>query len=110
MEQRVKKAIKEYYHKFKDWYYEEAEEDVGEFSTEYCEPHGSIRCCDNVDEVEEHALDMFINEFTAKDSNLQCDLFQYLEEKEDETEEEERAMSKYIGNLSYYDVHDFLCS
>jgi hypothetical protein len=111
--QRVKKAVVALWKSCKDKYFERAEEDMGEYSIEYYEPNGSIRYLDNVNPVEECAVDRFICELTAKDSCLVCDLFQYMEENEEETEEEteeeEREKLKYVDNLSYEDVYEMIC-
>ncbi|MDR1926173.1 MAG: hypothetical protein LBQ13_00585 [Endomicrobium sp.] len=109
---KTNRAIRQMYKKLKDYYWEKAAEDMGVFVKDYYSPDGhplaDLSFYANDDEIDERALEYFIEDMTNEEKGLSSEVFQYFEEDEDRTEEEEILESKYLDSLNYSDYEKII--
>jgi hypothetical protein len=103
---RVEKVIREYYYKYKDKYFSEAAEDIGIWVKDYYAPDGcalaDLSSWENEDEIEERALNIYMEELYNKDEELIDELINdddFVKDEEDVLEVEE-----YLKRKSYKDL------
>ncbi|MDR1926209.1 MAG: hypothetical protein LBQ13_00770 [Endomicrobium sp.] len=110
--EKTNRAIRQMYKKLKDYYWEKAAEDMGVFVKDYYNPDGhplaDLSFYANDDEIDERTLEYFIEEMTNEKKGLSSEVFQYFEEDEDQTEEEELLESRYIDSLTYLDYEKII--